>query len=285
MNRPGPDAPLRASVLVVAWRRDRDLGSCLDAIFDQTLARDQYEVIVIDNGGNPLTHASHGDRVDSWLETGANLGCSGGRNFGAARARAALIAFVDDDGIIGRNFLSTAIDVLNASPEIAGVRGRVIAKNHPLLTMVSGVYDLGPEPYQRVILDCEGCSAVRRDVFMATDGFDERLAGGEGLDWTVRMMQRFPGLRVAYEPSLVMRHDYVDSLRRFLSKAHMNHKARLRRDADLQNFPNLNPPSGTFQFDYMPDRRPFVARFVSRLGDLVLRGAAFVPEIKADVRK
>lgn len=285
MSRAESEATLRASVLVVAWRRDLDLGSCLDAIFDQTLARDQYEVVVIDNGGNPLTHASHGDRVDAWLETGSNLGCSGGRNYGAARANADVLVFVDDDGIIARNFLSTALDVVLASEEVAGVRGRVIAKNHPLLTMMSGVYDLGPEPYQRVILDCEGCSAVRREVFLATGGFDERLAGGEGLDWTVRMMKRFPGLRVAYEPSLVMRHDYVDSLRRFLSKAHMNSKARRRRDADVENFPNLSPPSGTFQFDYVPDRRSFGTRSVSRLGDLVLRCAAFVPEIKVDVRK
>jgi len=126
---------------------------------------------------------------------------------------------------------------------------------------------------------------VRRAEFQAVGGFDVRLAGGEGLEWTVRVMQRVPGLTVAYEPNLVMRHDYVDSVRRFLSKAHMNRKSRERAEQRLAQFPTLRPPEGTFQFDIMPDMRPWPQRLVSMVGELALRVASHLPEIKNDVRK
>lgn len=281
----GPAGGLEFSVVVVAWRRDRDLGECLDAVLNQTLARHRYEVIVVDNGGNPNAHASHGALVDKWYETSTNLGCSGGRNYGVQRAASNWIAFVDDDGIICRSFLSAASDVLRSDAEVAGVRGRVIARNHPILTMVAGVYDLGPDRYDRVVLDCEGCSAIRRDVFLQCGGFNEQLAGGEGLDWTVRMMHTFPGMRVVYEPSMTMRHDYVDSARRFLSKAHMNRRGRHRSSSLAEQFPNLRPASGTFQFDDVPDRRPWLARLISRLGMVVFASAAWIPEIKSDERR
>ena len=275
----------RASVIVVAYRRDADLPLCLDALLHQTVQRSDYEIIVVDNGGNPNAKISHQALVDQWLTTDSNLGCSGGRNFGANAASTEVLAFVDDDGLVESKFLEIALRVLHSSPAVVGVRGRVIARNHPILTMLPGVYDLGPAPYDRAVLDCEGCSAVKRRPFVDTGGFACELAGGEGLDWTVRVMTTYPGARIAYEPTLVMRHDYVDSLRRFLSKAHMNRRGMERMENEIERFPNLRPPSGMFCYDAMPDRRSHTVRIVSRIGAIAIKIAEYFPEIKSDIRK
>jgi GT2 family glycosyltransferase len=271
------------SVVVVAWRRDRDLPDCLRAIAQQTLPRTEYEVIVVDNGGNPLAMQTCRHLVDVWYDTGFNAGCSGGRNIGARLAMGEFIAFVDDDGVIRRDFLENGLIAIQKKPDIGGVRGRVIYRRHRYLTMLSGVYDLGPDWYDGVVLDCEGASLVKAQVFRALGGFDERLAGGEGLDWTVRLMTQM-NMHVAYEPHMVMQHDYFDSVYRYITKVHMNRRGRLRQQDQSNDFSSLRPPPGLLR-DKMPDKRPLLDRTVCRLGRYALRLSEWLPEPEAYRRK
>lgn len=274
INRPAPVL----SVVVVAWRRDEDLPSCLEAICNQTLDRQQYEIIVVDNGGNPSARRRCAHMVDLWYESPTNCGCSGGRNVGARLARGTFIAFIDDDGEIERPFLATALSTIQSSDDIAGVRGKVVYRKHRYMTMLAGVYDLGTAQLPRVTLDCEGASIVRSAMYCAIDGFDERLAGGEGLDWTVRVMLAFPGAHVVYEPGMVMHHDYVDSPVRYVSKVHMNRRSRERQSAQLDEFPTLRvPPELGIQKD-LPDRRPLLDRIVCKLGRYAVRATEWIPE-------
>ncbi len=96
------DTP-KIAVLVATHNRAVLLEKALDSLLQQTLAPEQFEVIVIDNGSSDGTGAAF-DRVQAragpvglryFFEP--NLGVSFARNRGLAETRAPLVAFLDDD--------------------------------------------------------------------------------------------------------------------------------------------------------------------------------------------
>jgi glycosyltransferase involved in cell wall biosynthesis len=93
----------RVSVIVSSYQRPAALARLLRALADQTLAREVFEVIVVDNGSGPETAgtlAAALAELDLDLRTvrhAQNRGPAGGRNRGWCLARAPLVAFTDDD--------------------------------------------------------------------------------------------------------------------------------------------------------------------------------------------
>ncbi len=258
----GGDNGLLASVVVVAYLQEHGLQACLPALASQSLARDRYEIIVVDNGGNGAAKQATAGLWDSWLETGSNLGCSGGRNFGAKACRADVVFFIDDDGVVNRGFLASGLAALTSDPTVVAVRGKIVPKEQWLLTtLLDGVGDLGPEPGRNVGYELEGASCVRRADFDAVGGFDERLAGGEGRDFIVRTRLQRPEATVLYEPAMELAHDYVRDFGHFLYKAR---RAAIAKDRWLQGaaMPTYNPPPGTF--DLPPWRPPLWLRAARR---------------------
>jgi GT2 family glycosyltransferase len=103
----------------------------LAAVEAQTLARDRWELLVVDN-------ASEQRVADAWdlsWHPGARhiredeLGLTPARRRGIAEARAELLVFADDDNVLDRGYLQTAVE---------------IARSHPYLG-VFGAGDLHPE--------------------------------------------------------------------------------------------------------------------------------------------
>lgn len=94
----GTERPV-VSVVIPTILREVHLPACLDALAAQDYPADRIEVIVIDNGaGSDLTplvarHHPHG-RV---IRPGRNLGFAAANNLGAADARGAYVAFLNDD--------------------------------------------------------------------------------------------------------------------------------------------------------------------------------------------
>jgi glycosyltransferase involved in cell wall biosynthesis len=256
-----PESDLIASVVVVAYRQARALPSCLAAVANQSVPRQRYEIIVVDNGDNGDARAASAGTWDHWLETGANLGCSGGRNRGTATARAPVTFFVDDDGRVDRDFLAAGLVALVSDPYALAVRGRVVPKDHWLLTtLLDGCANFGPRSVRNVSYELEGASCVRTAAFLALGGFDKALAGGEGRDLIVRAKHQDAATVVLYEPSMILAHDYVRGVKHFLYKARRNAIA-LERAKQGDALPTYNPPPGTFD---APDWKPPMPLRVAR---------------------
>ena len=84
------------SVVIPAYNATGTIDQCLTALLRQTIVRDRYEVIVVDDGSTDDTAsraAAHGVRVMRQ----ANAGPAAARNNGAAEARGALLLFTDAD--------------------------------------------------------------------------------------------------------------------------------------------------------------------------------------------
>ena len=212
-----PAAP-RVSVVLVAWNTPRLVVPCLEAIRrQQGFGRDDLEVILVDNGGLAPARAAFPGLVDLELRLTHNVRLCPARNLGVAEARAPLVAFLDDDGLIEPDYLQRALPYFT-DPTVAAVRSRIVWRAHRYFTLLASHYDRGPQP----VADClvtEGSSLVRRDRFLEVGGFAEELAGHEGIDLTFRLQAQHPETKVLYAPDVVMRHDYVDSWAKFFRKS------------------------------------------------------------------
>lgn len=90
----------RISVVIPSYARPAALRRCLSALSAQTLQREHYEVIVVDDGSpvplEDVTAACRGP-LDLTLLRQRNAGPGAARNRGAAIARGELLVFTDDD--------------------------------------------------------------------------------------------------------------------------------------------------------------------------------------------
>jgi GT2 family glycosyltransferase len=117
--------PPLISVIIPTFRRPTALLHCLEALTTQSLAKTDYEVIVVDDG-TPEPHASE---VATVIETAQlrglpvrclrqeNCGPATARNKGASVARGRYLAFTDDDCAPEPEWLAVYLARLQDSPQ------------------------------------------------------------------------------------------------------------------------------------------------------------------------
>ena len=134
-------------------------------------------------------------------------GPSTARNAGIERASADKLVFLDDDSYPCAGYLEEASRALD---EEAAVQGRIVHPFDDLIgTHFTDHYSHGDEPtYIDSFISCN--LAVRREVFETVGGFDETFGWGhEEGELAYRVGK---GFDIYYDPDLVVRHCYAESL-------------------------------------------------------------------------
>jgi GT2 family glycosyltransferase len=89
---------MRLSVVVATCDRPAFLAPCLEALQSQTLPRDAYEVIVVDDGSRePVSVPTTSAVAIRLVRLPESRGPAGARNAGVGVARGEILAFTDDD--------------------------------------------------------------------------------------------------------------------------------------------------------------------------------------------
>ncbi len=212
-----PPASPALSVIVVAWNSPDLVLEALDHILVAAQRSEgPIEIILVDNGGLESALPGIRARVHTLIRMVGNVRLCRARNYAAACASAPLIVFLDDDGLIQEDHLLNVHRWFD-NLETSAIHGRVVFKNHRYFTTLAQHYDLGDESLEDCLMT-EGNMAIRRETFIRAGGFNETLAGNEGLDLTFRIKQQDPGSRVLYVPDVVLRHDFIDSWAKFRRK-------------------------------------------------------------------
>lgn len=118
------------SVIIPTYNRSSLLRDAVNSVLDQETST-TFEIIVVDNNSKDDTAAvvqslmdQHPGRISYILET--QQGNAHARNRGVKSARGAIIAFLDDDVIVERNWLASLTQTLDARAELAFVGGKVL---------------------------------------------------------------------------------------------------------------------------------------------------------------
>ena len=169
------------SVVITKKNEERNLPDCLAALDAQTIPRDSFEVIVVDNASSDRTRDIALAGADLFLEKGPER--SAQRNFGVENASAPLVVYLDADMRLSENVLAECLEVFK-DPSVAGL-------DIPEEGVGSG-YWIKVRNFERSFYDAtpiDGVRGVRKELFLKLGGFDLSLCGPEDWDLNIRMKE------------------------------------------------------------------------------------------------
>ena len=220
-----PRSP-RFSIVIPTYGRAESLASCLAGCKDIDYPRDDFEVIVVDDGDDEETRQAVADFVHilplAYIPQPRRMGPASARNAGVTAARGRFVVFIDDDCIPDRCWLRALDEVLGSadSPIIAGgtianeSSGNVYASaSQNLVDFLYEWYNADPRDARFFASNNLACTRVD---FLAIGGFDVSFprAAAEDRDFCDRWRER--GWRLVAAPKAIVRHKHRLTLRSFI---------------------------------------------------------------------
>ncbi len=206
------------SIIVPAWNAEKTLALCLEALEQQTLSRDKYEILLIDDGSTDRT-AELAQTFPVQYHFQENQGPAAARNNGASLAQGAYIFFTDADCVPDPNWLEE-MSASFSRPEVAAVKGAYRTEQDSIVARFS---QLEFEERFAMLEKRDSIDMVdtysagfRKDIFQALNGFDSRfpVANNEDTELSYRMAEQ--GHTMIFNPRAVVRHlNHPDSIKRY----------------------------------------------------------------------
>jgi lipopolysaccharide/colanic/teichoic acid biosynthesis glycosyltransferase/GT2 family glycosyltransferase len=206
---------LLCSIVVPVYNGGNLIERCLDALAVQTLPRNRYEVIVVDDGSTDDTY----DRVSAWIERHPDLqvrvcrqdnaGPAAARNWGAHLAVAPLVLFTDADCAPEPHWAQALVSAFQR-PDTVGAKGTYLTEQTDLVPRFVQVeyedrYDRMRGQEQIDFIDTYS-AAYRRDIFLENGGFDTTFttASVEDQELSFRLAEK--GYRLVFVPEAQVKH-------------------------------------------------------------------------------
>jgi len=230
------------SIIIPTHARPKQLAICLESLSHLDYPREQFEVIVIDDG----SHTSLQPVVSCFLDqfhvtllTQANAGPAAARNTGAKRAKGEFLVFIDDDCTPFPDWLRKLAKRFAEIPDHA-IGGRTLNALFENLyatasqTLINAGYIYhNPIPSQAFFFASNNLT-VPAAHFHSIGGFDITFKTSEDRDFCDRW--RHHGFQMTYTPEILIYHSHPLNFRAFWRRhfnygrgAYRYHQARARR--------------------------------------------------------
>lgn len=185
----------RFSIIIPCFNAAATIGDTLDSLLAQSLT--DWEAILVDDGSTDATFALLTEAVarDPRLRLLRNprRGPSAARNYGVWHAaRGEIIAFCDADDLWTADKLAVLDRAFAGDPGLDAAYGQVAfftrspARPDTLSRVAPGPLSVGVLLGENPVCTMSNL-AVRREAFIGTGGFDDRLVHNEDLEWLIRL--------------------------------------------------------------------------------------------------
>ncbi|MDR1680777.1 MAG: glycosyltransferase [Prevotellaceae bacterium] len=222
---------LKLSVVICTYNRSDCILDALHSLVRQTLPRNRFEVLLINNNSADATESlckNFAQQTPAFnyryiVET--RQGLSHARNRGIAEAAGDVIVFMDDDAVAEPDYLEKMVAFFEQTPGAAACGGRIYPRfesrrprwmSHFLLSLTSSI-DLGNKVcvFRRRQFPVGANMAVRRDIFNQYGKFNPDLGrkgnsldGAEEKDFFYRLMAARE--KIYYVPGAIVHHYVPD---------------------------------------------------------------------------
>jgi GT2 family glycosyltransferase/glycosyltransferase involved in cell wall biosynthesis len=220
------------SIVLVNYRGADDTVAALKGIADLDWPTDRLEVVVVENGsGDDSAERIRAAAPEvTMIESTENLGFAGGCNLGVAAARGEYVALLNSDARPDPQWLTAAVDALEADPGVASVASRVLDWAGETIDYVDAALSWTGRAYKPltghprddeahgtpkdVLFATGSAMIVRAAAWDAVGGFDDDLFmfyEDVDLGWRLNLA----GHRVRYVPGSLVFHRHHASMKRF----------------------------------------------------------------------
>lgn len=219
---------IKISVVICTYNRAVYIQDAMDSLYHQTIDKQFYEIIVVNNNSNDNTIevcedwiSKHPDAIYRFYNE-SKQGASYARNTGAANANGSLLCFMDDDAIAETDYLERIIRFFDEHADAGGLGGRIIPKYIPeepkwmsyYVSSLVGNFDYSKElsVFSANKYPLESNMIIRKEDFFAVNGFNVELPGvvgtlrigGEGKDFFFKL--KSIGRVIYYDPAIKVQH-------------------------------------------------------------------------------
>lgn len=231
------------SIIIPAFNEARHIGQCLDSIFAQRFPRDQYEVIVIDNGSTDAT-PDIAAQYQVTLLSNKEKTVSGLRNLGATHAKGSILAFVDADCTVAPDWLESASVYIDqqdvamwGAPPLPPEQATWVQKSWAMIRLKDNS-----------LKECDWLESmnlfVGTDTFLGIGGFSEKLVTCEDVDLSYRIQELGT---IISDPSIrVIHHGEAATLSVFFKKelwrGKSNYQGLFSHGLSMKEIPSLAIP-------------------------------------------
>lgn len=215
------------SVVICSYNREKFLPGALNSLINQTVDKNKYEVIIVNNNSTDNTEKISKQFINENKELNVsysvekNQGLSYARNRGIEEAKGEIISFIDDDAIARDDYVENLINTFDQYPEYGALGGKVIPifsnKKEPvwMSQYIQGVVskvDYGEKTKTFNKKYPTGCNmAFRKELFEKYGGFNTDLVY-RGDDKYVFYKLKKNKVRILYAPKVFVNHN-IDAYR------------------------------------------------------------------------
>lgn len=220
--------PLKITVVICTYNRCVYIRDAMESLYQQTLPKNAYEVIIVNNNSTDNTQQVCENFITSHSNTNYHYynetkqGASFARNTGAAYAKSPLLCFMDDDAIADKDYLERIVRFFETHSDAGGLGGRIIPRYIPdeptwmshFVSSLVGHFHYSDEVtvFAPNKYPLESNMIIRKADFDAIGGFNEALPGvvgtlrigGEGKDFFLRLKEL--GRTIYYDPAICVQH-------------------------------------------------------------------------------
>lgn len=219
------------SVVLVNYKGTDDTLTSIQGLTEQDWPSKLLEIIVVDNDSGP----EHVERLRAskleftLIESGGNLGFTGGCNLGVEKSSGEFIAFLNNDARPDPLWIRAAIDTFAGGADIGAVASKVLdwdGVNVDFTEAAMTWYGMGYKPFAGspdtgkwenetdVLFGTGAAMFIRASLFAQLGGFDDRFFmfyDDVDLGWRLNLL----GWRFRYQPKSVAYHKHHQSMNKF----------------------------------------------------------------------
>lgn len=196
MSQKNPDAnPPKISVVIPAYNEEMTIARCLRSLVEQSLPRDQFEIILVDNNctDHTVRIAETFGPIRVLTETTPGVGAA--RATGWQAARGDIIVSTDADVQLPRHWLKKIASYLEGHPDVVAISsGYLFYDRDFFVNWIVRIFEHSLVALSwflagGVMAMTANNMAVRRDVYQKTTGLDRGLQFGEDLNLAKKLHQ------------------------------------------------------------------------------------------------
>lgn len=184
---------MKISVIIPTYNDWERLMKCINALDQQTIQKDKYEVIVVDNSEKGVVPSDI--ILPDWVQMAHEpvAGSYKARNTGARMATGEILAFTDSDCVPDKNWLTNAINCFRRSTcDLVGGKVQIFQDDEE--NKYGYLYErVTAFPQHKNVPDGRGVTAnlfIKKCVFDKMSGFSSTIKSGGDWEFTLRCTKK-----------------------------------------------------------------------------------------------
>lgn len=183
------------SIVIPVFNEEKNIGECLTSVLALDWPRDRLEILLIDNGSTDSTLIIAEQILLN--DCRARLFCKEGgtiasvRNYGWRQSCGEILAFLDGDSVVGKNWLKIGVDLLQSSYDISCVGFAVTPPSVDDTWIERTWWPISSSGKHSGTKEVPWLSSFNlilwREAFENVNGFDETLVTCEDADLGARL--------------------------------------------------------------------------------------------------